>query len=390
MAFQLDTFRELAQVTTYQDQALDVMRWGRNNAFPQTLKNVIDQSPSAKPSVERTIRFLRGRSFDGENTVVNPIGTTLSDVVDFCAREYAYFGGFSLQTNWNIAGGVSSIYPLSLTDLRFQSLDELNYSVKIGYHPNFGLNSKIRKTISNTPTRGKIKWFDRFNPGYVGEQIEKVGEISKYNGQILYVSNEGHSEYPIPWLQPSINYVLSDVENSILVRKETSTGFINSYILKSTLSNEDPNLQALEKSIQEVQGARGSGKVITFAGLSEAEVQGTLLEAIAGGAGTAGTIIDAATKTFKLDRDVILGTYLIPPILGGADQSTGFTSDELKDAYFVFNANTQSGRDLIQNNINRILRESDFGVKEIQLRKLKLDEDEELDSGEEKEGGDNV
>lgn len=377
MSFKLDTFRELAQVTTYQDTSLGIMRWGMNNAFPQTLKNVIDQSPSAKPSADRTARFFKGSSFEGEDTIINAMGSSIRDIVDFCAKELALYGGFALHTNYNVKGNVTGITPLSMTDLRLKELDELNFAVKVGYHPNFGQNSKIRRTITNMPTRSSIRWFDRFNPEYVEEQIEKAGTISKYNGQILYYSNEGHSEYPTPPLQSAINYVLSDVENSILVRKETATGFINSYILKSTMSAEDPNLIALENSIASAQGARGTGKVITLSGLSTEEVQGTLLEEI--GTGNKDAVINAAKTTFELDREVILGTYLIPPILGGADQATGFTSDELRDAYFVFNANTQSGRDTIESNINRILQYSEFQVKEIKLNKLKLDEDEELD-----------
>ena len=59
----------------------------------------------------------------------------------------------------------------------------------------------------------------------------------------------GPSKYPVPPLQSVINFVLSDVENSILVRKETSTGFVSSYILKSTLDYDDANLIAMENSI---------------------------------------------------------------------------------------------------------------------------------------------
>jgi hypothetical protein len=267
---------------------------------------------------------------------------------------------------------------MRITDLRFNTFDEINYSSKIGYHENFGLNSEVVKTISNHPKKGNIKWFDRFNPTpeVVMAQIEAAGGIANYNGQILYYTETGHSSYPIPQLQPCVNYVLADVENSILVRKETSTGFINTYLLKTTMPSNDENLIALENAVISAQGARGSGKIITFADLSESEVNATLLEEIGGGA-SAKAIIDSASAAYELSQKVINGAYLIPPILAGADQSTGFSSDNLKDAYFVFNAITQEGRNILEQQINRIIRNSTLSetVQPIKIKKLSLDEE---------------
>lgn len=377
--FKIDNYRELTQVTTLQDTALGIMRWGRNNAFPQTLKNLIKQSASASPAVKRTAKFYKGAKFEGENVIVNEIlGLTLRKVVDNMADELAYFGGFALHTNYNANIKVSSISPALLTDYRFNELDELNFSSKLGYHQNFGLNSEVKKTIDRTATSGNIKWFNRFNPGMVEAQLEEVGgDIRKYNGQILYYSNAGYSKYPEPQLQAPINYLLADVENSVLVRKESSTGFLNSYLLKTMLNAGDPNLDSLENAIASAQGARGSGKIITMSGLSNEELENTLLEEIGGGAGASGAIIESADKAYRLCREVLLGAYMIPPILGGVAVNTGFSTKELEDAYFVFNAITEEGRNIIESELNRILAESNFPIKEIKLQPLKLNKDEE-------------
>lgn len=281
MGFKIQNHKELTQVETRQDSALGIMRWGTNNSFPQTLKNLVEQSAAAKPAVERTARFLKGGAFEGENTIVSPYGLTLKQVVSIMAEDYALFKAFALQVNYNIKGEIVSINPMRLTDLRFQQFDELNFAAKVGYHPNFAGNSEVRKTVKRAVTKSKIKWIDKFNPKVALEQIDKTnGGISNYNGQILYESGTGHSSYPIPPLQSCINFVLADVENGILARKETATGFINSYILKTTLDSEDPKLAAIENAIEEAQGARGSGKVITITGLNEEEIKSTLIEEI--------------------------------------------------------------------------------------------------------------
>lgn len=383
MSFEIQKHRELTQVETKQDAALGIMRWGRDNSFPQTLKNVIEQSPSAKMATTRTSRFYKGAGFDGENEIINAYGLTLKKLVGILADDYADFEAFAIQCNYNIKGQVTSLNPIRIATLRFNEFDELNYASKIGYHPDFGRNSEVRKTIEMLPTRDSIKWFNRFNPNAVEAQIEKTeGGISNYLGQVSYFSEAGHSSYPISPLQAPINFVLSDVENSILVRKETSTGFINTYMLKTTLDSEDSTLIALERAIEDAQGARGTGKVITFSGLSPEEVGNTLLEEMGGGGAGSKAIIESAQMAYELDREVITGAYLIPPALAGIQQKSGFSGADLQEAYYVFNALTQTGRDAIEAELNQILAHSVFKTRDISIKKLTLDLQDDQVEGE--------
>ena len=383
MSFEIQKHRELTQVETKQDAALGIMRWGRDNSFPQTLKNVIEQSPSAKMATTRASRFYKGAGFDGENEIINAYGLTLKKLVGILADDYADFEAFAIQCNYNIKGQVTSLNPIRISTLRFNEFDELNYASKIGYHPDFGRNSEVRKTIEMLPTRDSIKWFNRFNPNAVEAQIDKTeGGISNYLGQVSYFSEAGHSSYPISPLQAPINFVLSDVENSILVRKETSTGFINTYMLKTTMDSEDSTLIALERAIEDAQGARGTGKVITFSGLSPEEVGNTLLEEMGGGGAGSKAIIESAQMAYELDREVITGAYLIPPALAGIQQKSGFSGADLQEAYYVFNALTQTGRDAIEAELNQILAHSVFKTKDVSIKKLTLDLQEDQVEGE--------
>ncbi len=353
--FRLNSFQELTQITTKEDVALGIMRWGEENFYPQTLKNIVEQSPSAKPAVDRVAKFYKGGSFEGEDIIVNSYGLTLRNIVDKCAEDLAFFDAFAIQTNFNILGQPNDMNPMRIESLRFNQFDELSYASKIGYHRNFGQNDKVQMNVVEHATKNNIKFINVWNPKYAKDQFDCLeGGISDYNGQILYYSGAGPSQYPVPPLQSVINFVLSDVENSILVRKETSTGFVSSYILKSTLDYDDANLIAMENSIAQMQGARGMGKIMTISGLSEEEMKSTLLEEIGAGSGSA--IIDSATKTFDLDKKVITGVYLIPPVLSGIDVATGFSTEALNDAYNVFNAITKQGRNTIEREVNKILK----------------------------------
>jgi len=384
MSFYLNTHKEVTQVTTYQDVALGIMKWGFSNGYPQTFVNFVSQSANAYPTISRTAQFYKGMGFEGEDLVVTPTGLTLKDVVSIMADDYAYFKAFSLHGNYDMNHDVSSINPMRIATLRYNEFDELNYASKIGYHPNFGLNAVEKKMITTMPTRSSIKWFDRFNPdkGIIAKQIKNCtgGLIGNYNGQILYHSDSGHSSYPIPPLQAPINFVLSDIENSILVRKETSTGFTNTYLLKTALSAEDEALLRLEESIAMSQGSRGSGRVITFADLTPEEINSTVLEEIGSGGSGAKATIESSILTYELDQRVIIGAYLIPPILAGVSLQNGMTGVDLEDSYNVFNAITQPGRDLIEAQLNRMIQASVFRDKvgEIKIKPLSLKVEEEF------------
>jgi len=370
--FRLNSFQELTQITTKEDVALGVMRWGEENFYPQTLKNIVEQSPSAKPAVDRVAKFYKGGSFEGEDIIVNSYGLTLRNIVDKCAEDLAFFDAFAIQSNFNVLGQPNDMNPIRIESLRFNQFDELSYASKIGYHRNFGQNDRVEMNVIEHATNSNIKFINVWNPKFAKEQFDGLENgLNDYNGQILYYSGAGPSQYPIPPLQSVINFVLSDVENSILVRKETSTGFVSSYILKSTLDYDDANLIAMENSIAQMQGARGAGKIMTISGLSEEEMKSTLLEEI--GAGNSTAVIDSATKTFDLDKKVITGVYLIPPVLSGIEVSTGFSTEALVDAYNVFNAITKQGRKTIEREVNKVLKAGDFGIDSIKLESITLD-----------------
>ena len=161
--FNIENHREIVEVQTVQDPALGIMKWGRVNAFPQTLINIINQSPLAKPAVERTTKFYIGNGFEQEDFSISKLGLTLGDLYKTNSLDFSYFRALAIHVNYNMKAEITSAIPMRVADLRFKEFDELNYSSKLGYHSNFGLNSEVVKTISDHPTNGKIKWFDRFN-----------------------------------------------------------------------------------------------------------------------------------------------------------------------------------------------------------------------------------
>ena len=383
MSFNINEHSEVSQIRTIEDSSLGIMKWGQTNSYPQTLINLISQSPSAYPAVQMEAKFLRGQGFDGDDKIVHPTGLTLGELHYALCEDYARFRAFGIHANYNLNSKVSTMIPMRVPTLRFNRFDELSHSSKIGYHPNFGLNSVEQKLVLKAANKGNIKWFDRFNPKeeIVKKQItnSKDGLLANYNGQLLYHSEAGMNSYPIPPLQAPINYILSDIENSVLVRKETSTGFVNTYLLKTTLGAEDESLYRIEQEIYNSQGARGTGKVITLSDLSPEEVNSTLLEEIGSGGSGSKASIESSILTQELDKKVIVGAYLIPPVLAGININNGFSGVDLEDAYSVFNAITRAGRRVIEKELNKVIAASEFAsIGQIKVKPLSMGIEEEI------------
>ena len=71
--------------------------------------------------------------------------------------------------------------------------------------------------------------------------------------------------------------------------------------------------------------------------------------------------------------------------LAGIDQKTGLSGADLQEAYYVFNAITQGGRDAIESELNLVLANSIFKTQDISIKKLSLDVQEEQMEGEDNE-----
>jgi hypothetical protein len=378
MSFNINEHKEVAEVTMHQDISLDIMKWGQSNAYPNTFENLIKQSPNAKPTINRAAKFLKGDGFEGEDIIINSSGMTLKQLVAEISYQQAAFGGHAIGVNYNLEGKVAEIIPYRVKDLRFRSFDDNNLYNKVGYYNDFAGISEIRKTTTKPPTKHDIDWIDIFNPNQAPSQWNSLENgISDYKGQILYYSNSGSSRYPEPNLQSQINYVLADIENSILMRKQSSTGFINTSLITTSLDSEDNSLYNIQQDIEDSQGARGSGSVVVISGVSE----DTLFEVsnLGDGGSSQKNTIDNIEKSLDLVKKQIFGSYLIPPILAGVDQNNGFSGVDLEDAYKVFNAVTREERGVIESSINRILAVSNFDVKKIKIKELKLNIEGESD-----------
>lgn len=187
------------RVETSYNSRLDIQSYGFNNLYPQQALAVVLSSPNGRQCLERYAKFIEGNGLQDAqlgDTVVNRYRQTMRDLHHLVARDLAYFGGFALHLNYNTDGLIVEIQHEPFENCRLEECDDDGYISHIVTHVDW----------TGCATRGgnrirvdeeSIERIDVFAPHHALAQIESVGGIAYYDGQIQWNSMSGWRRYPI-------------------------------------------------------------------------------------------------------------------------------------------------------------------------------------------------
>lgn len=188
------------RVDTAYLRQFDIQAFGGDNLYPQTLRNIIAASSTGSECAERFANFIEGNGFreiSFSETVVNRRGDTTDDIHALVCNDVADIDGLALHVNYNLLGEIAELNYVPFENCRLLEEDANGYVAKIAIHPDW----TGKKTRSGKPLRvdkAHIDFIDVFNPckDVVLAQIEAVGGIENYKGQILWISGAGRNIYP--------------------------------------------------------------------------------------------------------------------------------------------------------------------------------------------------
>lgn len=227
--------------------SLGIKAYGRNNLYPQQAKQILDSSSTGVQCADRYARFIEGEGL--ENAIiyaleVNHFGETTDDILTAVAQDLANYGGFALHVNYDLNCKICEIQHVPFEACRLQEDDDAGYIAHIVTHPDWQgkttRNGKILKVSKDT-----INTFDRFNPDpeIVRAQINAVGGIEYYNGQILWVSTAGRDRYPLPKYDRVLTDLSTDEGLSNIKFRNARCNFLSSAFVitrkSQTLEQED-------------------------------------------------------------------------------------------------------------------------------------------------------
>lgn len=176
----------------------DIQAYGHNNLYPQQALAVVMASPNGRQCLDRYSKFIEGNGLEDKalaNTIVNRHRQTMRDLHHLVSRDLALFGGFALHLNYNTEGRIVEIQHEPFENCRLEESDDDGYISRIAVHPDWsgGLTRGGRKLPVNNEY---IERIDVFAPQNAVDQIETVGGIAYYDGQIQWNSLSGWRRYP--------------------------------------------------------------------------------------------------------------------------------------------------------------------------------------------------
>lgn len=182
--------------------SLGIKTYGDNNLYPQTVRDIIESSPTGRTCVERRSTYIEGNGLFSQalsDTVCDARGATVDDVHHLCAEDIAYYDGFALHVNYNILGQIVSVAHVPFENCRLEEEDDDGIISHVVVHPDWR-GKKTRGGKAVKVGLETIEVFPVFNPSpdVVQLQIQAAGGIEFYKGQILYSTKAGRLVYPLP------------------------------------------------------------------------------------------------------------------------------------------------------------------------------------------------
>lgn len=191
----------------------NIETYGADNKYPQHLKRIVQASGTATLCLSRYAKFVEGYGFAGDlaTLVVNDEGESADSILHDIAGDVCEFGGFALHVNYNVLGEVTEIYHIPFEHCRLEEEDDAGHVAHIKVSS--GWAGKRRKNgLITALTEDDIEAFPVFNPDpiVVLAQIEAVGGIDKYHGQVLWASMDGKQTYPTPIYDAAVTEISTD------------------------------------------------------------------------------------------------------------------------------------------------------------------------------------
>ncbi len=343
---------------------LNIQLYGRDNLYPQRMRDLIQSSHTGGACCERYQTFIEGNGLnntDFSEYVCNRAGDTVDDIFRLVSHDMAMFHGFALHVNYNIFGEIVELSHVPFETCRLEEETDDGSVVYVNYHPDW-TGHKTRKGKYIRVTRDNVRKIYTFNPRreVVQAQIRKCGGIENYKGQIMWFSMAGKWEYPCTIYDKVVTNLSTDegldnvkyrnVRNNFLLagmlvhKKGPSIGIDEN---GNPIENGDGGASGISESLDIFQGDENACAIMDVTIESEEdEPKFTTFEANNFDAKFKSTE-DSVTKSIY----IAFGQEVFYRIIEG---SLGFSTDIMSEAFHYYSSYTSSQRRAISRALKRV------------------------------------
>jgi hypothetical protein len=349
------------------DISLKIQQYGEGNAYPQSVRAIVNASGTGSSCVDTFRKFINGKGFQ-DATIAEMLFNSKDNGNDVLAKvdaDYAMYGGFALHLNLNANYKYTSITHVPFEHARFEQADVTTGKFdKIALHPDWAHEFTGVKRWQASD----IVFVDIFTTDIdkINMQVANAGGWQNYKGMIFYYSRLGGLTYPTPIFDSVITDMNTEEGISNVSNRNARNNFMPAGMLVDKVNatdnprtgNEDDDdywlhhneneKSDIEKNLLEFQGDENACKIMYVAIEGDAEEP---------------KFIPFTTQNFDKYFDVtkkdIVGSigrrFSQPPILRSEDVGSNFGANAMKNAYDFYNSVVQVDRDVLTRVFDKLL-----------------------------------
>ena len=363
----LDIFKRLIKW----DKKLEIYKNGLDNAYPERVDRLINNSVTSKMSLAILTQYIIGKGFGASDDIIinKTTGQKLYDFAEDIADSVSEFRGVAIHFSYNL-----NYKPVNPRVVPFEN-------IRIGEKDSKKYNGKILVSDEWTePKVENIKIIDVFNANekVIKAQIEKAGSIDKYKGQILYINYDKNYYYPLSRIDSVMNDCDSEAQSSIYKNQLLRKGFFGKTLVVTRPLTDNTVPEFLVNGTGDRIPNREYRTMMDEAETTKKTIESFLGAENAGGAmlmemDWAGDSLDEAIKInqieSKLDdkmfsyteesvsKNILMAFENLPVQLVKSPESAllGNSGESLKEAKRLYWENTEKERTKFTNILNDVL-----------------------------------
>ncbi len=365
-------------------KSADVYANDTDNAYPERIDRLINNSVTAKSAASIMVQYLIGKGYgtENDNIIINKDKSLkLIDFADDAADDLVKQRGVFIHVNWNALYKVSDFSVIPFEWCRIGRTDSNDYAGKIAV---------CKEWLK--PKKADIQLIDVFNPRkkVIDAQVEKAGGWEHYKGQVLFVNMDTKLLYPLSRIDSVTEDCDSEAQASVYKNRLLRKGFFgNTLVVTRPLISEGLDSKALldaesereqfQKAIKDSLGAENTGGVLCL----EMDFAGEKLEDAILIKQIESRIDDKLfnyTET-SVRENILVAFNNLPSGLVKTNESSlfGNSGEAIREMKRTYWENTTKERSLLTSVINQLLaRSQDFSS--LIVEPLKLIEDAAIDN----------
>ena len=360
-------------------QQFKMQTYGEDNLYPQNLSAITSASGTAKLCLNRYSKFIEGFGFKDlkfSEYVVNRKGDTADSILRYICDDVAKYGGFALHVNYNVFCQIVEVQFVPFENCRLEEEDENGYVGHILLHPDWtGKKTRGGKAIMvDNKNVKKVNVFNP-NPDVVRSQVDAVGGIQNYEGQILWMSMDGPMVYPVPIYDSVITEMSTDEGLSNVKNRNVRNNFLVSCMIVAKkgapqVDNEGREIERQMISPEDLKKFQGdtNGNKILLVELEDDEDEPKVVEFPMKNYDKDFTVTDESTveRIYAQFHQELFYAIRIGKL--------GFCGDVMRDAYEYYAGEVTTEQRFIERALDKIFKywhETANGSGDYSLRPLK-------------------